>query len=104
MNFKNYNHNQVPASKMMNLFTIKGIACSVSSFLKLFSAITLFVKMNPPGDNVLNEGENGHLQPECAGIKFITHYHNCKDIAEEVFIILYLRSTKKSIIEPTTMV
>lgn len=48
--------------------------------------------MNPPGDNVLNEGENGYLQRECAGIKFIAHYHNCKDIAEEVFIILYLRS------------
>lgn len=48
--------------------------------------------MNPPGDNVLNEGENGYLQCECAGIKFIARYHNCKDIAEEVFIILCLGS------------
>lgn len=48
--------------------------------------------MNPPGDNVLNEGENGYLQRECAGIKFIAHYHSSKDIAEEVFIIPYLRN------------
>lgn len=72
-------------------------------FEAIFRARTLFVKMNPPGDNVLNEGENGYLQRECAGNKFITRYHNCKDIAEEVFIILYLRSILKSMIEPTAV-
>lgn len=48
--------------------------------------------MNPPGDSVLNEGENGYLHCECTRIKFITRYRDCKDIAKEVFIILYLRS------------
>jgi len=59
--------------------------------------------MNSPRDTILNEGENRYLQCECTGIKFITHYHNGKEIAKEAFIILYLKSLLKSIIEPTTM-